>query len=65
MFLYNFKCSVYKYIIVINVFFLFPDKQTHQDDVMVHQEHVTHIENNNGQSVKVEQKEEKGIELYK
>ncbi|GFS21921.1 hypothetical protein ElyMa_001605300 [Elysia marginata] len=29
---------------------------------MVHQEHVTHIENNNGQSVKVEQKEEKVID---
>ncbi|KAK3771569.1 hypothetical protein RRG08_004861 [Elysia crispata] len=38
------------------------DQQTHQDDVMVHQEHVTHIENNNGKSVRVEQKEEKVLD---
>ncbi|KAK0041211.1 hypothetical protein Bpfe_029350, partial [Biomphalaria pfeifferi] len=37
-------------------------KESHQNDVMVHKEKVSHFENKNGEKVKVEEKEEKVVD---
>ncbi|CAL1536903.1 unnamed protein product [Lymnaea stagnalis] len=38
------------------------NKESHQNNVMVHKEKVSHFENNGGEKVKVEQKEEKVVD---